>query len=251
MNENFGIAPSNDGLMHEHDRRGLDPKRLRYVTENFHILQSQGLNLVVLGLMFLEFRIEEVLGGRWPWWWDLLFLAGCVAGIRYIPRYYRHRFGWIEPRTSNLSNKLLFVLIPVFLILLFFGTNIGRFADAVAARVGDRLHEMISDPTHRANLNPILWWLWFLSMDLTAPLWRSRRVDDHALYISCVGVLFWSVVILYPPLRYPEIMQFTIWKILNAGWLGISFIALGLYGHLTLVRLLPKRIHEEDGDENE
>jgi hypothetical protein len=53
------------------------------------------------------------------------------------------------------------------------------------------------------------------------------------------------------PLQHPAITQLLFWRILSAGWLGISFMAIGLYQHMALVRLLPKKNQEEkegDGD---
>jgi len=63
----------------------VDPQRLRYLTKNFTALQ--GLNSVVIGVVFLLPPIGDVYS--WPIhrWFSLIALAAVVAVARYIPRY--------------------------------------------------------------------------------------------------------------------------------------------------------------------
>jgi hypothetical protein len=46
------------------------------------------------------------------------------------------------------------------------------------------------------------------------------------------------------PIPYPGAKRLELWKILNAGGFGLSFIAMGFYEHFVLVRALPKRVEE-------
>jgi hypothetical protein len=46
-------------------------------------------------------------------------------------------------------------------------------------------------------------------------------------------------------------MHSLLWRTLNAGSLGFSFIAWGLYDHFTLVRMMPKKIAVHDFAEAE
>ncbi len=38
------------------------------------------------------------------------------------------------------------------------------------------------------------------------------------------------------------------WKVLNAGGIGLSLMAMGLYDHVVLIRALPKRVAEGDDE---
>jgi hypothetical protein len=58
------------------------------------------------------------------------------------------------------------------------------------------------------------------------------------LFAACI-LLLWTGVLVFLPLREPKVTQQTLWRILNAGWLGVSMVLLGVYNHLTLVHFLP------------
>jgi hypothetical protein len=67
------------------------------------------------------------------------------------------------------------------------------------------------------------------------------------MFFLASSALAWAITGLYA-LRHADAVHFTLWKFLNNGWLGLSFIALGLYNHYTLVRLMPQRIENEEHD---
>jgi len=47
---------------------------------------------------------------------------------------------------------------------------------------------------------------------------------------------------------YPGVRQSELWRVLNAGGLWLSFIAWGLFFHIRLTLLLPKRVSEHDDE---
>jgi len=227
----------------EQNAATIDPERLRYVTRSFIALQGQGLNLVLFGAAFFLFSVHDFFQGSEISAW-LIIPAGVAiaAAFRYIPKYYQRRFGTVE--SPSLSNKQFVVFLSVILALAFFGPSIGRFADSFTATASDRLHAAFSDPGHRVNFLPVLFWLWLLCTDLTFLLRHRRRTDPSRPYFTFVGTLFWTLVVVYPAYQ-SEPMHALFWKVLNVGWLGLSFIAIGLYDHIGLVHLLPKRAQEE------
>lgn len=227
-------------------------ERLRYVTQNFESLQ--GLTWVCFGGMFILFKANDIPGLVLPWWLEwCLKLLGCglgVAACRYIPSYYERRFGSVELRVRRLNRKqaifmlvevILFVLV-VIIIFLWSGV-VSRYANRVVAEVSNVAHRMISDPDHRANLAPSLLLLLILYGAASGGL-RGLRLQRWVLCCACV--LLWTGILTFLPLRQPEVMQQTLWRVLNACWLWLSIMLWGLYDHLTLVHLLPARGQQND-----
>jgi len=103
---------------------------------------------------------------------------------------------------------------------------------------------VISDPDHRAHLLPVLYWFAVLCAAGTN---RSHFARLRWVSFSACFDLLWTGVLVFLPIRHPEILQEPLWRVLNAGWFGIMML-LGLYDHLTLVRLLPGRdqIHDDE-----
>jgi len=237
----------------------LNAERLKYVTEHFH--QLQGLTWVALGAALL-FQ-QSVLGDLLPFprgLTDLIFLAlslACYTALfRYAPRYYRGRFGWIEPRYGRPDYKrlrflfkrrvfflklfafFLLVFLSVLLVLRLLGRPVGHYADSI---IGD-FHSMI--PAHPVKFSPALCW----SVCLCACFRTNPQKEDlYRTYFLASGALAWAFVALYP-IWHPEAMHPTLWKFLNSGWIGLSLIAWGLYNYMTLVRLMPKRIETHDAE---
>jgi len=221
----------------------LEPNyvRLRYVTENFKSLQ--GLTWVVLGSEFLLLKIEDVVGELLPSWLLLLAEGVILAALMYVPKYYQTRFGSVEPRTPSNKHAVLFLL--VLLALGWFGHPLGRYLDSAIPQASSQIHLMISDPDHRANLLPVFFWTVMLCVRLSR---RSRFASplDVAFDLACL--LSWTFALVFYPLRHPDITKLTSWKVLNAGWFGISLILSGLYDHLALIALRPRRLGERDDE---
>ena len=76
---------------------------------------------------------------------------------------------------------------------------------------------------------------------------RARRF--YKMYFLASGALAWAFAAFYP-MWHPDATHPALCKFLNEGWMGLSFIAWGLYDHLTLVRLMPRRIdnYKDDND---
>ena len=94
---------------------------------------------------------------------------------------------------------------------------------------------MISDPDGQVKLFPVLLWIVSLSTSL---LKRSLRIIER-VYFLCLGTIVFAAITLYP-FWHPEATKALLWRTLNAGSFGFSLIALGLYDHISLVRMLPK-----------
>jgi len=215
--------------------------RLRYVTENFQSLQ--GLTWVAFGSAFFLSSIEDVVGQALPFWLLLVPMVLIFAAVRYVPKYYESRFGSVEPRSP--SNKHAVIFLLVLLALALFGRPLGRYLDSVIPQGINQIHLLISDLDHRTNLLPVIFWTALLcAMVLRQSRFASRL--DIPFGLACL--LFWAFALVFYPLRHPDVTKLTFWKVLNAGWFGISMIVTGLYDHLTLVALLPMRVRERDNE---
>jgi hypothetical protein len=216
--------------------------RWRFVTENFQSLQ--GLTWVAFGTAFFLSSIEDAVSQPLPLWLLLLALALVFAAVGYVPKYYQDRFGSVEPRSP--TNKQAVIFLLVLLVLGLFGRPLGRYLDSVIPQASNQIHLMISDPDHRATLLPLIFW----TVVLCARVFRRSRFAsrlDVPFDLTCL--LFWFFALVFYPLRHPNVTNLTFWKVLNAGWFGISIIVTGLFDRLTLVALLPSRIRERDNEE--
>jgi len=231
--------------------REVDPERLKYVTR---LLGSpSGLNMVLLGTFLF---VADVIFLDWPsgWWTPLEALAWLVvlgtflpAYERWIPEHYQQRFGSVQAARKPWSkwDALFFLaLLLAFLALLFLGQPIAHHLGPVASSFLGHLHMMISDPSRQINLGPSVLWVVLFCGSLR---WHMRSVELQRLYFLLAGMIgFTSIVSL--AIWHPDAKQLAPWKILNAGGLGLSFIALGLYDYIILVRSLPKKVAEGDDE---
>jgi len=227
----------------------LDPERLRFITRS--VQNKQGLVWVACGVGFCAFDLVGVVAI--PWYLAPLWIASvvlCLIGYFHIPKYYRRRFGWIKPSDGNMSGKAFGILLLGLLVLIIFGRKIGLFADALVADASNQIHIWFSDPAHHLNLAPVSLWLLYLCLHLWGRLRHPNQGDPNFGYFLGAGTLAWAFVAFYP-LQHPEVVRLLSWRILNTCWFGLTFIAWGLYEHLMLVHLLPKRIHEDDDNDNE
>jgi hypothetical protein len=224
-------------------------ERLRYVTENFQFLQ--GLTSVWVGGVMVFLGAQDVPGVVFPWWLALLGMGFCLATIRYLPdidKYYEQRFGSVESRVgppNALFPIVVLVLLVMFLVIIFFGPVVGRYLDSIILQISNEAHRMIFDPDHRANLSPALWLFVFLYPGVSR---RTSGLQRLRTFFYCASLLLWTGVLTLLPLQHPEVTQQTLWKILNACWFGITLMLFGLYDHLALILLLPKRDQSNDDE---
>jgi hypothetical protein len=110
----------------------VDHKRIKYVTGLLGT-QQQGLNTALFGTFL--FLMEAPL--KWPRGWaiDLAWLAGMLiffaAWRRWIPTYYRERFGRVEPQ--EISAKGFGILLLVLIALILFGQPVTRRLEPLAS----------------------------------------------------------------------------------------------------------------------
>lgn len=230
--------------MDEYRFVNLDPERLRHITRLFCGLQFGGLTLVAFGTCF--FAVEMIAFFSSPLIRALLVLFAFVtwlAGQRYVPKYYERRFGQVESPEMSLPG---FVILMLGLVVLMFAESVfGIRIDGFLNSLNNQLHTVISDPEHRVKVGPTLFWAFLLISDLMGFGWGARRRGNPWLWIEIVALPFWSCVF-FLPLHHPAVMQSLVWRIVTTAWLGISFMVIGLYEHLTFVSVLPKKTQENN-----
>ncbi len=225
----MGARPSADAVS------ALTAERLKYVTEHFH--QLQGLTYVALGAWFL--LIDSLRGVYFDFsrWLLLLYLLFLFAML-YLPKYYRRRFGWIDRQAARMTNKQFVFLLLALLMLLFFGRPTGRYADSILADVQSMI------PAHPVTFFPAIVWSVYLCLSFRR---NPHQEDFYRMYFLASGALAWVFTAICP-IWHPDAVHPALWRFLNTGWVGLSFMALGLYDHLTLVRLMPRRMGNEEDD---
>ena len=215
-----------------------NPERLRFVTQSLAGLQHfglGGLGLAVFGAALATIQMSEVYlrGSGWVGMIILGCLALVVASILYLPRYYRWRFGWVEPRMApvsqwiaDLSFKQVWMAAAV---LLFLWLLAHLLAHALPVSI---------------DLMPLFTWL----VALSVVLWfrhRIRKSQANRLIIVPLIVTGIAWITFYPLWHPLDLSQSLSWKTLNAGSLGFGCMVLGLHDHLMLVHLIPKRVAED------
>jgi hypothetical protein len=219
----------------------LDHERLRYVTR---LLGSrQGLTVALFGAFLFLGEVGDI--WDWPsgWLGDLVMLGGGLAMYRrWIPSYYQRRFGSVEAQEPSARWFGFFLLTLI--VLLFVGQPLAHYLDPRVLRLVDQVHLLISDTAHQINLTPSLLWITLFFIDLRG---HMRSWERPGLCFLLGGLVAFSSIAIYGIL-HPDARQFGLWKVLNAGGFGLSFMVMGFYDHIVLVRTLPKRA-AEGGDE--
>jgi hypothetical protein len=216
----------------------LDPERLRLVTQNLSGLQTfsmRGLGFAAFGAAFATMHASTT---YWKSDWVGPLVLACLGlfalSLLYVPRYYRWRFGWAEARkapvpewVANLSFKQVFIAVAALFLLWLL---IDVLAHALPVRI---------------DLMPLLTWLGVLC----AVLWLRQRIgtlwSNYVLVVFLIAVgIAW--ITFYPLWHSLAANQLLIWRTLTAGSMGLGYMILGLYDHIMLVRLMPKRVAESD-----
>ena len=225
----------------------FEPGRLHRIMWAVVSLQSMGgLTYAAMGLSLFASSVEDIIPipylGRFL---GILALVVWLLAFKYVPGYYERRFGHVDPPKSPMTPRqaLIFLSLVVLFVLYiviwpFFGLAIGRQLDIFFGSLGDQVHLLIHDSEHLVRFGPILCCALFAAFSFGG--WRDRNRDRALLLIMTIAALFWIVFLVYP-LHHPAISQVLLWRILSAGWLGISTMTMGLFQHIRVVLLLPKR----------
>jgi len=213
----------------------FDPERLRLVTQHFRELQ--GLRWVALGL-FQIILMSDVLWSGSATVFSVVkttaFVAAFIAAILYIPRYYRWRFGCTEPcedaqrqsRNWLLGASICLAGAAAVLVVWSYGyaSLKGISTLPLVAFVGIVCYSILSGSKimilRRGYLVPIL-----------------------------VAAVFLT---LYPILIPVSAAELVIWRSMDPYIVWLVWIAVGLGDHITLLRLMPKRVTaDEEGDRDD
>jgi hypothetical protein len=223
-----------------------NPEKLRYITKNFRTLQ--GLRFLPMGILVFLLELTDILQPTHPLLGGLISALSFIAviayfrygGTDYIENYYERRFGWIEPQRLSSKDALtisavLLALIPLYLFR--------HQADLIIWQIDQQLHLWIGDPNCAVNLFPLFFWVLCLLGKSRSP----SKADWNRTSFFAFGTTVCIFIAFYPR-SHPEIMNQELWRILNATLFGLSLMIFGLYDHLTLLHLLPKRT-EDDSNE--
>jgi len=227
----------------------VDRERLEYVTR---AVNSPTLLMVGLGTVVFLLELRDMWSGPKGWLTALAkaaLLVVFVVAVRrdWIDRYYQKRFGSVEaPKTPKLSRKeaiFTLVLIFLFFFLILVGWPLDHYLK-LTSRVMDRVHAMMSDPTQQINLGPSLYWMALFLASLGRRPGRIERQDQcFALSVLIAFAFIAGLAVWHPGVRQSEP-----WRVLNAGEFGLGLIAWGLFYHIRLTLLLPKRVSEHDDE---
>ena len=222
----------------EREGASIDPRRLKFVTENLAALQ--GLNTVAVGAAMFLLSIEDI--WNLPWWarlisgsLQLVFLIIVARGL--VVKYYERRFGRVEPKakSSTTRREAIGCLTTILLIAaaLMWGRQLEVWVDAT----------LIGDPSGQIRLLALLVWTIWLSKSAR----RDPSIDPRGPLFYFVGLVV-SVAVAFYPKWYPGVIQSMLWRTLNEGSFWLTFIALGLRDHFVLVRALPKNRSDDEDD---
>jgi hypothetical protein len=168
---------------------------------------------------------------------DVLLIAGFVAvfaSVKYAPRYYRWRFGFIEERVAPPDWSLKSVL----------GILVWVWVFSVAVVGGGFSH---LEPKG-IDLEPlILLTALLVYMSLSRPTLMSVRLPYLIPALLAV-----AGVTLFPLWYIADHSQLVLWSGLNRGLIPFFIFVMGLGDHIMLLRLMPKRVAlDEEGDRDD
>jgi hypothetical protein len=213
-----------------HPASGIDPGRLKYLTENFNTLQ--GLRSVAFGIGYAVFMMSNAYwgSGGWSIFGSLCFLAAYKTSETYIPRYYDRRFGNVKqsPRRVRWNRKqLLFGFVRTVAVFLVWILAYFLLPSSVP---GSRLtNSMVS----AFGVELLLFGF---------PSTKLRGVCRGTLGVAVTA--FALAPILYPLSE----SQLSAWKVVNAGSLGFCLVVFGLWDHITLILLFRNTAPDETDD---
>lgn len=204
------------------DSGALDLWRLRYLAENFQALR--GLDSVAVGIGFALYQMAQVYwrGSHWGILSMIPLMLVLPVVFVYVPRYYARRFGYFQPRPSYppWSNKQ----ILTFICACIFGF--------ILLQVSAELFQSLVPGAAGIDPNGIAIALVFLFVGSFLP---RRRMCAFVFAGAVVGVA------LVPFLYELNPNQLFVWRLFDASCFGLCIALLGLWNHVALVRLFPKR----------
>jgi hypothetical protein len=167
------------------------------------------------------------------WRQALWFLTSTAVpffvSIIWIPRYYTRRFGVFQPKPDPIpspwSKKRILALVFIMLGVYFLATIL------------EHLTQTRVDLVRLLSPFVLLGFVWL-------DPWRKLRS-----MVDIIVVAIWAIILaLFAllPLWVPDTVHTQLWKAFLPALTGIGYMTIGLYDHVTLTRLLPKRIEQDD-----
>jgi hypothetical protein len=220
------------------DGTKLDPERLRNITATLSA-PYLGLGAAAFGAAFAAFQMLDVYwhGSHWMGLPVLLLASPFAVWFFYLRKYYASRFGWVQPRQpSAISTKEIGILGGFGGVLLVIWV--------VANVLQSLVHLPVDLPflTLMQSVAFLVLFVFLASWSHPRPIFAARFTIWAAL-VAVQGVI--SVLPVWVQLS-PD--QWLFWKLLNAGSLGILIVAMGLCNHVAMLRMLPKRVEDDDHD---
>jgi hypothetical protein len=231
MTKERSLTSSNIGTITSGNN--LDPERLRFITQSF--TWPRGLYFVAYGAWFGAWQFGAVYWkeSEGSWREALWFLTSSAVpffvSIIWIPRYYMRRFGLFRPKPGPIpspwSKKRMLALVLIILGVYFLTTIVEHLTQT------------------RVDLVRLLSPFVLLGYVLLDP-WRKLRSMMEMTVFALWAIILALFALL--PLWAPDTVPTQLWKAFLAALTGIGCVTIGLYDHITLTRLLPKRVEQGD-----
>ena len=193
------------------------------------------------GLWFAMFGAAIFLSEIAPLWSKNLY-AGVLPFLLFVPvgrlanRYYERRFGWFEVEPEAKGNPGAIAWIGMLLLGLYFFRYYIGLALSVLADYFDNMFSTsvpLSTVFWDLRIRLFIFLLLALSINKNRDWQKTRFLIAVAALLTLIGML---------PLWFPECKQSLAWRSFAAGYLGLSVMALGLYDHIRLLLLLPRKV---------
>jgi hypothetical protein len=210
----------------------LDPERLKYITATFAAPQL-GLGFAAFGAAYAASQMLDLYwrGSRWSILGVLLLASPFAAWFLYLRKYYASRFGWVQQKLPPVSPGWEVGLVILFGLLF------------TVWLVANMLPSLVVAPVSFLTLMQSLGFLcliFYSAFTVRGQTMRARLTIWAAL-AAAQGLV--AVLPLWVSL---DPRQMVLWKMLNAGSLGILIMVMGLCNHVAMLRLLPKIAAEDD-----
>ena len=223
--------------------RRVDPDRLRNITENF--MASKGsLGFTVFGAALATQQMIDVYWPRSSWMYLVaasLVVAAILFWFIYVPRHDASRFGWVQPKQTSARSTKAVALVVLLLFSTWLAANLLQHFVQVPASSYFSSLTLIQSALFLCLI------VYVASRSLVYVASRRRiRSAGVRLTIWAVVVAAQGVIAALPIWVSLGPSQRLVWKLLNAGSMGILIMVMGISNYVAMIRMLPKRVAEDE-----